>query len=298
MKSLKNPLLHPFSIMKNFKNGVYFLIVLLVSVTGLTSCEKEDSSVIQDQDQKNFNSFFMDIPFEAIDIANEEINVQKLNDKYLIDGDILASKERLEELLTDPKISNQTQSKGGYDFSRSRPWYRNTVYYVFDRNFSSTGRQIMMQAIQIISNQTRIRFEYGTGNGNYIRVFTGQGNYSMIGMTGRRQDLSLRDMTVGIAIHELGHALGLIHEHQRPDRDNHIWVDPNAERQNFGNFRRMGYAYGAFDFNSIMLYPSRQTSRGWDMLRRDNGRPFDSSVENGANRLSNGDVRLLNAIYR
>jgi len=62
--------------------------------------------------------------------------------------------------------------------------------------------------------------------------------------------------------HELGHSLGLHHEHQRPDRDNYIiYNSDNVETGQKSQFSKMtagsyNYYGSTFDFNSIMLYGS------------------------------------------
>ena len=44
-------------------------------------------------------------------------------------------------------------------------------------------------------------------------------------MVGGEQKIWLREYCgVGAVIHEIGHAVGLLHEHQRNDRDTYIWV--------------------------------------------------------------------------
>jgi hypothetical protein len=72
--------------------------------------------------------------------------------------------------------------------------------------------------------------------------------------------------TYSHVLHELGHALGLLHEHQRPDRDQFvrvIWSNlmaqffVNYEKQDNPLIKEEQYNY---DFSSIMHYPANSFS--------------------------------------
>jgi hypothetical protein len=85
-------------------------------------------------------------------------------------------------------------------------------------------------------------------------------------------------------LHELGHILGLMHEHQRPDRDTYVTIPPDklSDKKNYGKipektvvigiktvnllfvkvtipwiwYTKYGVMVGGFDYDSIMIYPS------------------------------------------
>ncbi len=87
---------------------------------------------------------------------------------------------------------------------------------------------------------------------------------SFVGRLGGRQevrcDVASSSFDTGSVIHEIGHAAGLYHEQQRPDRDDFITVNTDniqeGKEHNF-DIRESGLMLGEYDYGSIMHYPRR-----------------------------------------
>ena len=99
----------------------------------------------------------------------------------------------------------------------------------------------------------------------------------------------------GTVAHEIGHALGLLHEHQRRDRNKHVivrmeHVTPHKRKSNFEI--RHERKIGEYNFDSIMHYRNRSFHDGNDTIVPRNGEAIGQRK-----RLSPGDIRTIEIAY-
>jgi hypothetical protein len=135
----------------------------------------------------------------------------------------------------------------------------------------------------------------GTGCNSYVgRVYPG--DYQVV-------SLDYDCQTKGIAIHELGHALGLQHEQNRCDRDSYIWVyDANILpdwRPQFA-LQCSGYSLVAeYDESSVMHYKYNAASANgnWTMESK-RGRTYEMGTGSYTNHeMSWNDVYSVQWMY-
>eukprot|EP00746_Dinoflagellata_sp_MGD_P000687 gnl/MRDRNA2_/MRDRNA2_101234_c0_seq1.p1 gnl/MRDRNA2_/MRDRNA2_101234_c0~~gnl/MRDRNA2_/MRDRNA2_101234_c0_seq1.p1 ORF type:complete len:627 (+),score=105.11 gnl/MRDRNA2_/MRDRNA2_101234_c0_seq1:101-1981(+) len=130
------------------------------------------------------------------------------------------------------------------------------------------------------------------------------GCYSYVGMVAsmKSQQLNLAPngcISLGIAIHELGHALGMAHEHSRPDRDQYVTV--HMDRVQAGNTHNFDTVAGTFagdryDFLSIMHYDAHafSTSSAATITQNDQSVEFEIGQRTG---LSKYDAKHIEHMY-
>jgi hypothetical protein len=296
--------------------------VVYVAVLFLFSCQidEEENLVIADNksDPKNKQQGFLSVPeafpgeegvVETGYLFGEPIEYVRINGQAVFQGDIILTDELL-SATGNPKDNKKARTEGGGIKNQATRWPDNIVYYSISSDLPDKHR--VTEAIAHWEANTNIRFiqreiiyryplkGFPTQEPN-IRFVKGKGcSSSSIGMA----PLYGQNITLGpgcntsAAIHEIGHAVGLFHEHTRSDRQFYVNIDWNniqkGKEHNFKQFGSKGFDHGTFDFASVMMYPSFA-------FTKDNTKPTittkDGSLFNGGNVLSAGDIAIINEMY-
>jgi astacin (peptidase family M12A) len=110
----------------------------------------------------------------------------------------------------------------------------------------------------------------------------------------------------GLMLHEIGHALGLFHEQNRHDRDDHVEIHLENVRPIYRSqykIEKKGEDFGQYDFDSIMHYSGDayaiHENPANDQLPMRSKDPANHPDPLSANttRLSNGDLSAVRELY-
>ena len=177
------------------------------------------------------------------------------------DGDIILGTP--EELSPEPAPTPGNPLDGRNKLlavsSNARLWTDGIIPYVIDPALTNPH---LTDAIQHWNENTVIRLVQRTNEPNWVRFMPGSVCAATVGMVGGEQGVILREScSPGSVVHEIGHAAGLYHEHQRNDRDRQVWVSPRSLRTGSPSFKiayeqkgALGSDSGPYDYGSIMHY--------------------------------------------
>ncbi|MFA8344184.1 MAG: M12 family metallopeptidase, partial [Rhodothermaceae bacterium] len=201
-------------------------------------------------------------------IGDQNVEFYKQGDKYYFYDDVVYSLEEIKAL--QQKHNNLKKTKGCYKNSLATRWPANVVYYKIE---DSELTSVVMEAISEYESKTNLKFIPKRDEvDKYIKFVQGStagaGSTGSIGMAlSGYNHITISIIKTKHVLHEIGHALGLYHEHQRYDRDNYLIFDEAKKNELISVMgsswwkNNMGIKHGesisgSLDYKSIMIYPS------------------------------------------
>ncbi|GBM77930.1 hypothetical protein AVEN_89591-1 [Araneus ventricosus] len=119
-----------------------------------------------------------------------------------------------------------------------------TIYYTIDRSLNFNRRRIE-EAMEEIESHSRIIFEPRRQQRCFLKITKDNGCWFQgLNECRPRISLGMGCSEYGTILHELLHAIGFPHEHNRPDRSNYIVI----------NWRNIKYEIGIAPISSYQKY--------------------------------------------
>ncbi|XP_071832922.1 protein SpAN-like [Apostichopus japonicus] len=247
---------------------------------------------------------------EAIREMTEELDELKASgsnsemDEGGYDGDMMLDDDQWEMVRASVEDGSQVDKRKAIADLTKR-WPNAEIPYYVNPDVESYYGTDIASVIANYEAQTCLDFIKHTTapSGGYVNVKSGSGCASKVGYknTNRNLFLNLGSCKPRIS-HEFGHAIGLKHEHERPDRDTYIQVRTENIKSGFENaFNKLTSTtintYNVpYDYKSVMHYESDTfSSNGEPTIVSTN--PMDM-IDLGANTLPNfSDIKIINLMY-
>lgn len=302
----------------NFKTGLSILILFSMSLTGCNyesqssgvSIEESNTATSENTGKQNVNHG--DI-FETTTRASSgelvQITARNQHGRAMFEGDIMIGHTK--DLVNQHQELKSRMAKGlrisKIPANMGRFWTNAVVPYQFADGYDESNQQSFIDATIQIADATPVTFIERTPSNrdqfpNYIEIVNSgdpAACWSYLGMIGGKQEMGLGSACrTGTIIHEIGHALGLWHEHTRADRDNFVtinWDNIIEDRKSQFKLNLLAETFGPYDYGSIMHYPTW----GFSINRWENTiTPSQEGVSIGQrSTMSAGDIAVITDTY-
>ncbi|REC76110.1 hypothetical protein DRF60_14605 [Chryseobacterium elymi] len=263
------------------------VFISFVIAVALTSCTKNNDELTAEAQANALHQ-------ENIKngrLGGQDITYERKNGMNFFQGDIVLSDKQL--------AGENSVDKGGASYSR---WPGGKIYYTVASNMGSINANKITSAVNEYNSKTNTQWIPRTNQTNYVEFIfgssSGSDGWAHIGYQGGRQTISLDQyISVASVIHEMGHTVGLYHEHSRKDRDQYISIQWNniqsGQAYNF-NIYNSGTDIGPFNINSVMMYwPNSYSKNGQPTIIRANNTTFTYNRTG----FTTGDINTINTMY-
>jgi hypothetical protein len=239
---------------------------------------------------------------------------QVVDGNLIFEGDInLGSVDEVAESQL-PTADPRLQSAGVFDLSREfdgtsdffnagNPWPNMTIPWRFTGSLSdnTTKQTEFRDALRHYQERTSFLFQEVSSSfsGDYVGVTGEDVCNSKLGRQGngfQGINVGANGCGYGPMIHELGHTAGLIHEHQRPDRNDFVETTvtgDNWDAESPGNVS----LFTDYDQGSIMHYSSGNAIAAEGTLTDINNNGIPSNYQGASPTLTDNDIRGLQIMY-
>lgn len=212
-------------------------------------------------------------PRREREIAGQVLFAGRLTPYYIEDGQVVVE----DHILLGPasEVLRADNPKAGRNEAlvvrnEGLRWTNNTVVYQFDPSLPEASRTEFLRATEFWQTNTSLRFVPRTNETNFLRItrlVPDEGLcFSNIGMQRGETLMRLADScSLSTVTHEVGHAIGLYHEHVRADRDSYVAIDVSRaqldQQIQFNPQLAAAAESGPYDFGSLMHYTQFEFGR-------------------------------------